>query len=88
MATIQATGPLRGALTPRPRLRRGLRPYIYHIESRTRPGVMYLADVSRLTCTCLLGRQGRPCPRLELAVQYHAWRRDQSAQQPATEPAE
>lgn len=63
----------------KPRVKRGSKPYTYHIESKTRPGTFHVADAHRLTCSCEAGRNRRGCWHLRLALQYHDWRTRQEA---------
>jgi hypothetical protein len=64
----------------KPTVRRGHKSYTYHVESRTRRGVFYVADVYHLTCTCPAGRARRGCWHLRLALAWHDWRKRQLAQ--------
>ena len=73
--------------TTKPRVKRGNKPYTYHVESKTRPGIFHVADAHRLTCTCEAGRARRGCWHLRLALAYHDWRKRQQAATPPTRPA-
>jgi hypothetical protein len=70
--------------TPKPTIKRGSKPYLYHIESKTRPGIFHVVDVHRLTCNCEAGRYQRGCWHLRISLAYHDWRKRQQAQ--ATAP--
>lgn len=63
----------------KPRIRLGSKPYIYHVESKTRPGIFHVADAHRLTCSCEAGRARRGCWHLRLALAWHDWRKRQMA---------
>lgn len=67
----------------KPRIKRGSRPHIYHVESKTRPGIFHVADAHRLTCSCQAGRARRGCWHLRLALAWHDWRKRQQAQRDA-----
>lgn len=66
--------------TRKPMVKRGSKPYAYHVESKTRPGVFHVVDAHRLTCTCEAGRARRGCWHLRLALAYHDRRTRQLAQ--------
>jgi hypothetical protein len=66
--------------TRKPTLKRGSKPYLFHVESTTRPGIFHVVDVHRLTCTCEAGRARRGGRHLRLALAYHDWRTRQLAQ--------
>lgn len=54
---------------------------VYHVSSRSQPGIFRTVDVLHLTCTCPAGRR-RPrirCWHLALAIQYETWRARQVA---------
>ena len=61
-------------ITRKPTLKRGSKPYTYHVESKTRPGIFHVVDAHRLTCTCEAGRARRGCWHLRLVLAYHDWR--------------
>jgi hypothetical protein len=63
----------------KPRAKRGSKPYLYHIESKTRPGLFHVVDVHRLSCNCEAGRYERGCWHLRLALVWHDWRARQQA---------
>jgi hypothetical protein len=65
--------------TRKPTIKRGSKPYTYHVESKTRPGTFHVVDAHRLTCTCEAGRARRGCWHLRLALAYHDWRKRQQA---------
>ena len=60
--------------TRKPTIKRGSKPYTYHVESNTRPGIFHVVDAHRLTCTCEAGRRSRGCWHLRLVLSYHDWR--------------
>jgi hypothetical protein len=61
--------------TIKPHIRRGSKPYLFHIESSTRPGLFHITDAYRLTCTCEAGRNGRRCHHLHQALEAEKWYR-------------
>jgi hypothetical protein len=65
--------------TRKPTMKRGSKPYTYHVESKTRPGTFHVVDAHRLTCTCEAGRARRGCWHLRLALAWHDWRKRQQA---------
>jgi hypothetical protein len=65
--------------TRKPTIKRGSKPYTYHVESKTRPDLFHVADAHRLSCTCEAGRARRSCWHLRLALAYHDWRTRQQA---------
>jgi hypothetical protein len=65
--------------TSKPTVKRGLKPYVYHIESKTRPGTFHVVDVHRLSCNCEAGTYQRGCWHLRLGLAYHDWRTRQMA---------
>lgn len=76
MATISSA-------TYKPTVKRGSKPYLYHIESATKRGTFYSVDAFRMTCTCEAGRRGRRCWHIATAISLDAWRasqRDRAAQ--------
>jgi uncharacterized Zn finger protein len=77
MATINTT-------TYKPRIKRGSRQYIYHIESATRQGVFYTTDAYNMTCSCPAGRRAKRCWHLAAAISYDSWRKAQQAKAAAT----
>jgi hypothetical protein len=74
--------------THKPRVKRGGKPYTYHIESKTRPGIFHVVDCYRLTCSCEAGRHQWGCWHLRLGLAWHEWRTRQQARAAAsTAPA-
>src|SRR5437764_10345374 len=65
--------------TYKPRIKRGSRQHIYHVESATRPGTFYTTDAYNMTCPCPAGRKGKRCWHLATAISYDAWRKAQQA---------
>jgi hypothetical protein len=63
----------------KPTIKRGSKPSLYHVESKTRPGIFHVVDVHRLSCTCEAGRYQRGCWHLRIALAYHDWRTRQQA---------
>jgi hypothetical protein len=66
--------------TRKPTIKRGSKPYLYHVESQARPGIFHVVDVHRLTCTCEAGRYQRGCWHLRISLAYHDWRKRQHTQ--------
>jgi hypothetical protein len=79
--TIMATSTT--PTTRKPTIKRGSKPYLYHIESKTRAGLFHVVDVHGLTCNCEAGRYQRGCWHLRLALAWHDWRMRQHAQHSA-----
>jgi hypothetical protein len=77
MATINTA-------THKPRIKRGSRQHIYHVESATTPGIFYTTDAYNMTCTCPAGRKGKRCWHLATAISYDAWRKAQHARAAAS----
>jgi hypothetical protein len=65
--------------TPKPTIKRGSKPYLYHVESKTRAGLFHVVDVHRLTCNCEAGRYQRGCWHMRISLAYHDWRKRQQA---------
>jgi hypothetical protein len=65
--------------TAKPCIKRGSKPFIYHVESKSKPGRFHVTDVHRLTCTCPAGRHQRGCWHLKVCLAYDGWRRAQYA---------
>ena len=65
--------------TRMPTIKRGSKPYLYHVESKTRAGLFHVVDVHRLSCQCEAGRYQRGCWHLRVALAYHDWRTRQQA---------
>src|SRR5438132_143688 len=78
MAT-STTSTVSAISTRKPTVKRGSKPYVYHVESKTRPGIFHIGDAHRLTCTCEAGRARRGCWHLRLALAWHDWRTRQQA---------
>src|SRR4051812_40891740 len=72
MATINTA-------THKPRIKRGSRQHMYHVESATHRGTFYTTDAYNMTCTCPAGRKGKRCWHLATAISYDAWRKAQQA---------
>jgi hypothetical protein len=68
MATINTA-------TYKPRIKRGSRQHVYHIESATHRNTFYTTDAYNMTCTCPAGRKGKRCWHLATAISYDAWRK-------------
>jgi hypothetical protein len=68
--------------TSKPTVKRGSKPYIFHISSATRPGLFHVADAYRLTCSCEAGRAGRGCWHLRLALSAYEWQKKQQSSTP------
>jgi hypothetical protein len=60
--------------TRKPTIKRGSKPYTYHVESKTRPSIFHVVDAHRLSCTCEARRARRGCWHLRLVLAYHDWR--------------
>ena len=65
--------------TRKPTIKRGSKPYLYHVESKTRAGLFPVVDVYRLTCNCEAGHYQRGCWHLRISLAYHDWRKRQEA---------
>jgi hypothetical protein len=69
--------------TRKPSIKRGSKPYLYHVESKTRAGLFHVVDVHRLSCNCEAGRYQRGCWHLRILLAYHDWRKRQEARHSA-----
>lgn len=67
----------------KPTLKKGSRPYIFHIQSKSRPDVFHVADAYRMTCTCEAGRARRLCWHLRLAIRCYDWWKSQQVTGPS-----
>ena len=65
--------------TYKPRIKRGSRQHLYHVESATHSGTFYATDAFNMTCSCPAGPKGKRCWHLATAIAYDAWRKAQRA---------
>src|SRR3954471_486768 len=76
------------AATRKPTLKKGSKPYLFHVESQSRPGLFHVTDAYRMTCTCEAGRARRLCWHVRLAVRcYDWWKSTQPTAQASIAPA-